>query len=395
MSFQEGRVAGLLTGREIEGYQLVEYIKENCLQATSCDLTVGDRHYLYESSGTWKAIFLGGADALDKENKGLPPESPLLLTTPDQGGRKLIIPPFGSAIIQLAETVDLLNVTRRFKLLVAGRFDLKLKSIYKGLISQQATQVEPCYRGKLYCFVHNLGAQEVVLEMGDTIATIEFSFAGQGLSEDQRDKIIEQTTKYNREKFTAGRFVYDLDGIKDIRWLYEQGMLPKESGLAPIYRLVEGNIEESVDKQLEKSDTVDKLAERVGNKLSERQNAIKIVISLVVAVITFFTTGLALEVKAELRYFSEELAFFAETQAPDTALDAIRAHTTQLALLRNCLAVAAFICTAVIVVLLLFLFFVFMRPTREQKWEHKRKALVAKRMYRDEKKRAKAARAGR
>lgn len=57
---------------------------------------------------------------------------------------------------------------------MAGRFDLKLSTIYKGLISQQATQVEPCYYGRLFCFVHNLSSKEIHLKHKDKVATIEF-----------------------------------------------------------------------------------------------------------------------------------------------------------------------------------------------------------------------------
>lgn len=382
---KENTVAGLLIGQEIEHYKLVESPKEHCLQAASCDLTVGDRHYLYESSGTWKAIFLGDANELAEENKDLPSGSPLLLTTPAQGGKKLIIPPFGSAIIQLAETVDLLTVADNSKLLIAGRFDLKLKSIYKGLISQQATQVEPCYRGKLYCFVHNLGAQEVILNVGEKIATIEFSYVGQGLTKEERKKVIDEAKAHNETKYEHSRFAFEKQGIKDVRWLYAQSTLPKECGIAPIYNLVHDSIEDKVNRHLEKSDTVDKLTERVGNKLSERQNVIKIVISLVVAVITFFTTSLLFEVQAELRYFSEELAFFAENQVSDTALAAIQEHTAQLASLRGGLTYMTLGFIGSLAVLLLIFLFVYMRPKHEQKWEHKLNALTAKQKYLEEK----------
>lgn len=382
MPSEQDRVAGLLTGQEIQGYGLVESFGEGCLQAASCDLRVGDRHYLYEPSGRWKAVFLGGSDALGKENENFPAGSPLLLMMPDQGGNQLIIPPFGSAIIQLAETVNLFDVAKTRHLLIAGRFDLKLKSIYKGLISQQATQVEPCYQGKLYCFVHNLGAQEVALKSGDKIATIEFSYVGQGLSEEQRSKIIDEAEAHNKDKYTSEHLSFVGKGIKDIRWLHEQGTLPKECGIAPIYQLVNDNVEEAVNQCLEKSDTVDKLAERVGNRLSERQNAFKIVLSLVVAVVTFFTADLLLEVKSELCYFSEELAFFAQTHSPsDDALKAIQAHTAELTSLRGSLGWVSFICVTIIVVLLLVLFFIYMRPMYEQRWEHKRKQHEARELY--------------
>ena len=76
--------------------------------------------------------------------------------------------------------------------MIVGRFDLKIKAIYKGLISQQATQVEPCYKGKLYCFIHNLTAKEIRLQREEAIATIEFSYAGASTDKEEINNIIKE-----------------------------------------------------------------------------------------------------------------------------------------------------------------------------------------------------------
>ena len=389
--------SGLLTGRQIKEYCLIIPIKDKNLQDASYDLTVGDRHYLYEDTGNWKAIFLGASNDLIKANDGFSPGSPFELTATRRGGGKLVIPPFGSTIVQLNETVDLLTVAQERQMLIAGRFDLKLKSIYKGIISQQATQVEPCYKGKLYCFLHNLGSQEVILKMGDPLATIEFSFAGQGLSEEIRKQIIDETIKEKNTKFENSKFSKPQEGITDIRWLYERDMLPRECGIAPIYNLVIGNVGEAVTKHLEKSDTIDHLVERVGNRLLEKQNMIKIVISLVTAVITFFGTSFLINVCAELRYFSEELAFFGDSISGNfdpAILQAIEEHTSALEQLRQCQMIAVIVFSAIVVVLLLILCFIYMRPQYEQKWEHKRRAMEAKHEYRQAKERKKISNKG-
>ena len=381
--------SGLLTGTQIEKYCLISPIKKDNLKDASYDLTVGDRHYLYEDTGNWKAIFLGTSDALDKANAGLPPGSPLELTAPRRGGGKLIIPPFGSAIVQLNETIDLRTVAQNEHLLIAGRFDLKLKSIYKGIISQQATQVEPCYKGKLYCFLHNLGSQEVILTIGEPLATIEFSFAGQGLEERKRTKIINETINTTIEKYKNSKFSQPQEGIIDIRWLYERNMLPHECGIAPIYNLVIGNIGETVTKYLEKSNTIDHLVERIESRLTEKQNILKIVISLIATVIAFFSTSFLIDVKAELRYFSEELAFLTDSMSGNfdpAILEAIEDHTKELEQLRQYQLNSVVVFSAIIIVLLLIMCFVYMRPKYEQKWEHKRRAMEAKREYKKAKK---------
>lgn len=169
-------------------------------------------------------------------------------------------------------------------------------------------------------------------------------------------------------------------------------MLPRECGIAPIYNLVIGNVGEAVTKHLEKSDTIDHLVERVGNRLLEKQNMIKIVISLVTAVITFFGTSFLINVCAELRYFSEELAFFGDSISGNfdpAILQAIEEHTSALEQLRQCQMIAVIVFSAIVVVLLLILCFIYMRPQYEQKWEHKRRAMEAKHEYRQAKERKK------
>lgn len=391
----EGTFSGLLTGKQIKEYDLIVPIEDDNLQDASYDLTLGDRHYLYEDTGKWNAVFLGKSHDLIKANTGFSPGSPLELTAPRRGGGKLVIPPFGSAIVQLNETIDLRTVAQKKRLLIAGRFDLKLKSIYKGIISQQATQVEPCYKGKLYCFLHNLGSQEVILEMGEPLATIEFSFVGQGLGEKIRADIIDETIKKKVAKFENSKFSEPKEGITDIRWLYERNMLPHECGIAPIYNLVIGNVGEAVTKHLEKSDTIDRLVERVGNRLNEKQNMMKIVISLVATVITFFATSFLMNVSAELRYFSEELAFLGDSISGDVdpaILQAVEDHTSALEQLRQCQLIAVVVFSVIVVALLLILCFTYMRPRYEQKWEHKRRAMEAKCEYRQAKEQKKKGR---
>lgn len=374
---------GLLSGQEIKDYKLIEPMStpDDHIPPASYDLTVGDRHFLYAESGSWQAVFLGSVDDLRTANAEIDSGSPVLLSQPLRGGDRLVIPAFGSAIVQLAETVDLYTVATDRSLLIAGRFDLKLKAIYKGLISQQATQVEPCYKGKLYCFLHNLGEQEVSLGIGEKLATIEFSYVGGGLEADHRQQIIEKTIAQNKEKYVNSPFVSET-GIKDIRWLHQCGMLPEDSGIAPIYHLMHHNLNAEVEKYLETSDAVEKLANRVDSKMSEKQTAVKAVFTLIAAVVTFFAGGFLIDVMSELHYFKEELAFLLEsTLTNQPSLQAIREHTVALAEQQSLILRCSMICILIIVVLLLILFWRYLGPQYEQKWERKRKAQEAKSEY--------------
>lgn len=378
--------SGLLAKGEIARYRLIVDMKEESLQAGSYDLRVGNMHYVFEDAGHWKPIFLGGPQNLAEINRDIPSISSLVMQLPVQDYEYLVIPPFGSAIIQLEEIVDLLNVATDKNLMISGRFDLKLGTIYKGLISQQATQVEPCYKGRLYCFVHNLGSHAVKIKKGDKFATIEFFYVGQGLRDDERRKTINDTINANKTKYDSngelGMFTLDGTGIKDIRW-FSGKRLPEECGIAPIYNLVQGNIKDEVDKYLEKSATTDKLTNQVAARISERQNFLKIVLSLIAAVITFFTTNLLLEVNAELEYFRQELSFVMEKDSTieGASLEAIKEHTKELAEVRRTMWISSIILIFITVVLFVWVFDSHMRPSEEQEWEHRKKALQAKQEY--------------
>lgn len=378
--------SGLLSQAEIEQYNLIPESErgDGCLQAASYDLRVGNKHFVFEESGHWKAIFLGEPEELLKANENLPPDSAITMQLPHHNYNTLVIPPFGSAIIQLQETIDLLSVANQNDILIAGRFDLKLKAIYKGLISQQATQVEPCYKGKLYCFVHNLGSHAVTLTKGDKFATIEFSYVGQGLRKSQRKAIIKVTKDRNADKYSCGSFVEKDTGIKDIRWL-QGDRLPEECGIAPIYNLVHTNIKDEVEKNLEKSSTIDKITERVEIRLREKQNLIKILISLIAAVITYFTTNLFMEINSELKYFGEELSFLIESHSElhESSIDAIVNHTKELHNIRSTMWIVSLLLLLVIIVLIIWFFKSFSKPSKEQEWELKRKALQAELEYKE------------
>jgi len=79
----------------------------------------------------------------------------------------LVIPPYELAVISTLETLNL----PRF---LIGRWDLKVKRVYEGLLWVGGPQVDPGYRGKLFCPLYNLSNKTIRLRYGDTIATIDF-----------------------------------------------------------------------------------------------------------------------------------------------------------------------------------------------------------------------------
>lgn len=67
---------------------------------------------------------------------------------------------------------------------IAGRFDLSVSLFCKGVILSNGPQIDPGFRGKLFCLLFNTSNEKVQLKQGDHFATIEFA------------KLIESTTPY-------------------------------------------------------------------------------------------------------------------------------------------------------------------------------------------------------
>lgn len=369
---------GVLYKSEIEAYGLInsEDLDKSCLQTCSYDLRLGDKHYVFDDTGNLSTIFLGtDGNQLKKENEGIT-NADYLLRFPAGQTDVLEIPPFGSAIIELKEIVDTCAVADNHKCLVVGRFDLKLKAIYKGLISQQATQVEPYYRGKLYCFLHNLTAKEISIKKNEKVATIEFLHAGSSIDPSQFNDILKEIKKQNSEKYD-GEYTYKGKGIKDVRWMRLHGRLPRECGLAPINRRVNHNIETEIRKYMEKDSTVNWYSERIGKRIDEHQGIVKLVLSLAVAVVSLVGVSFVTDVLAQLRYFEEQLSFLGDTlggKINASALASMEAHTQSFDAFRKALLNYTIIAVAVVIAILLIYYFFF----SESFWIRRRNRLAGK-----------------
>lgn len=68
---------------------------------------------------------------------------------------------------------------------VVGRFDVSVNLFCQGIILSNSTQVDPGFRGKLFCLLFNTSNKVVYLKRGTHFVTLEFN------------KLIEPTTAYN------------------------------------------------------------------------------------------------------------------------------------------------------------------------------------------------------
>lgn len=80
---------------------------------------------------------------------------------------KIIIPPFEVVIIKTKEEINMPSF-------LIARWNIKVSLAYQGLLWVGGPQVDPGYKGNLFCPIYNLSDQEVMLEMGESIATIDF-----------------------------------------------------------------------------------------------------------------------------------------------------------------------------------------------------------------------------
>ncbi len=136
--------------RYVKNFKLICPFNPDNLKAASYYLTVGDEYALGGKKG--KLYYKPGENAIK-------------------------IPPFQVAIIK---TNEIINMPR----FLIGRWNIRVTRAYEGLLWVGGAQVDPGWVGHLYCPIYNLPDEEVVLEKGKELATIDFV----------------RTTTFNREK---------------------------------------------------------------------------------------------------------------------------------------------------------------------------------------------------
>lgn len=294
-----GKGGSVLTGQELRDLSIIQEGDEAGYQLTSYDLRLGSCHYVYDNSqkqdddldrARWRLFHIGSDENLQDLNRD--EKGSQKYEIPSSARHTLTIPPYGSAIIELKETVDTYTAAVEHQVLVVGRFDLKLSKVYQALISQQATQVEPFYQGKLYCFIHNLSGNAIRMDENDKIATIEFSYAGKYLDQDQWKKLIEDNEKNEVRKYAQSQYA-NKHGINEVRWFYEQKRLPSDCGLNGLYAKAERNVSDAVKKfdqtfedYFAREDTQKNIAERVQARIQEKQRSLEILVTVVTGILS-------------------------------------------------------------------------------------------------------------
>ena len=78
------------------------------------------------------------------------------------------IPPYSYAIVSALERASLPPF-------VAGRFDLKVSLFFEGVILSNGPQIDPGYKGALFCMLYNGSGRPKLLTLGSHFATIDFT----------------------------------------------------------------------------------------------------------------------------------------------------------------------------------------------------------------------------
>ena len=134
---------GVLLSDEIqfyaENHYLIQPFNRENLKPAAYELTLGDEYFL---NGEYR--LLGPA-----------------------GNTTIRIPPFEVAVLKTAEILCLPRY-------IIGRWNIKVRHAYSGLLWVGGPQVDPGWVGHLFCPIYNLSDKPVTLRMGDQIAVIDF-----------------------------------------------------------------------------------------------------------------------------------------------------------------------------------------------------------------------------
>lgn len=142
-------IRGILLSEQIayyaENHQLIQPFNKENLKPAGYELTIGDEYFL---GGEYNSF--DGEEASNSESQ------------------KITIPPFEVAVIKTGERMCL----PRFMI---ARWNIRVKHAYRGLLWVGGPQVDPGYKGFLFCPLYNLSDKPVTLHKGEPIALMDFA----------------------------------------------------------------------------------------------------------------------------------------------------------------------------------------------------------------------------
>jgi len=127
----------------VENLNMISPFYEQHLRPASYELTLGSE-YLFNSDTSRP----GSIQKLERSEE-------------------LLIPPNSIVFVSTEEKLTL-------PFYIAARFNVKVNLVYEGLLLGTGPQVDPGFRGRLSCPLHNISSQEIRLRTGQSFAIIDF-----------------------------------------------------------------------------------------------------------------------------------------------------------------------------------------------------------------------------
>jgi deoxycytidine triphosphate deaminase len=159
----DGVTSGVLLSDEIEyycrNYKLVDPYKPENIMAASYELRVGSK---YAVAGKEYDLELG---------------------------QTLKIPRFEVAVIQIYETINMPDF-------LVGRWNIRTRWAYEGLVWVGGPQVNPGYRGLLLCPIWNLSNKDFFIECGEAIAVMDFEVTTPPTVDSNRKPAWDERSRY-------------------------------------------------------------------------------------------------------------------------------------------------------------------------------------------------------
>jgi len=144
-----------------------------------CLISSNNKSFLHVSKFSKSTLYKVGKSSTSSESvsKSFTPDTAISISL-RSNAVPLALEPYDYAIASCNEKISMPRD-------VSGRFDVSVNLFCQGIILSNSTQVDPGFRGKLFCLLFNTSNKVVYLKRHTHFATMEFN------------KLIEPTTPYS------------------------------------------------------------------------------------------------------------------------------------------------------------------------------------------------------
>jgi len=187
-SLRNVRPTGVLLSDEIEyyiaHYKLVDPAKSDNIKAASYELRVGKKYAI-------------GNKVFSLSDGGV-----------------LTFPKFEVVVVEILETINMPDF-------IIGRWNIRTRWAYEGLIWVGGPQVNPGFRGRIMCPLWNLSDKEISIPYGEAIAVLDFSTTTPVTKNSNRSPLWNERTRFIFEDYLkdlkSGLVTLVEDGVEKLK----------------------------------------------------------------------------------------------------------------------------------------------------------------------------------